>query len=141
MPGRDASRPPQRGPERAPPAPQGIRRRDQRWALHAYNVIATVAETEQASYESAVHGLGADLLRNGLSAALATLERQKDSRGRALLDHLARAGVAGLANATGQDLARRVRELDIDDYAIATREILQLTTWLKRAAQATFGGS
>jgi len=32
-----------------------------------------------------------------------------------------------------------VRGLDVDGYIIATREILQLATWLKRAAQATFG--
>jgi len=138
MPGRDGPRPPQRGPESSAPAAKGIRRRDQRWALHAYDVVGKL-EKGQADYEIVVNSLGADILRNGLSAALATLERQKDSRGEVLLEHLASADLTGLANATGQDLARRVRGLDVDGYIIATREILQLATWLKRAAQATFG--
>jgi CRISPR-associated protein Cmr5 len=117
-----------------------IRRRDQRWALHAYDAVRKVSKGHQPDYEIVVNSLGADILRNGLSAALATLERQKDGRGGALLQHLASAGVTGLANVTGQDLARRVRELGVDGYTIATREILQLAAWLKRAAQATFGG-
>jgi len=34
-----------------------------------------------------------------------------------------------------------VRELDADGYMIATREMLQVATWLKRAVQATFEGA
>lgn len=139
MPGREPPRPPQRGPERPSPAPAPIRRRDQRWALHAYQVVAEIAKDAANDYKIVVHNLGADILRNGLSAALASLERRKEGRGRLLLDHLARAGVTSLENATGDDVARRVRGLDVDGYMIATREILQLAAWLKRAAQATFG--
>lgn len=136
-PGREAKRPPPRGPERAPePA---VRRRDQRWALHAYEVISKIPKDAQTDYKIAVNDLGAEILRNGLSVALAALERSKDGRGKALLEHVASAGVTGLAGVTGVQLPRRVRELEVDEYVIATREILQLAAWLKRAAQATFG--
>ncbi|NJM90824.1 MAG: type III-B CRISPR module-associated protein Cmr5, partial [Myxococcales bacterium] len=37
-----------------------------------------------------------------------------------------------------QTLAQRVRGLDADGYMMATRELLQVATWLKRAVQATF---
>ncbi len=137
MPGRETNRPPLRGPERAPAAT--VRRRDQRWALHAYEVVGEVPRGEQKDYEIAVNELGASILRNGLSAALAALERQKGGRGGILLQHVATAGVTGLAAISGKDLPGRVRQLDVDAYVIATREILQLATWLKRAAQATFG--
>jgi CRISPR-associated protein Cmr5 len=39
---------------------------------------------------------------------------------------------------TARELPRRVRELDAAGYMIATREILQIAMWLKRAVQATF---
>lgn len=55
-----------------------------------------------------------------------------------LLGHLASAGIPGLENATAQNLAERVRGLDTDSYMMATRELLQVATWLKRAVQATF---
>jgi hypothetical protein len=47
--------------------------------------------------------------------------------------------VSGLEGATKNDLPDRVRRLDVDGYMIATREILQLAAWLRRAVQATFG--
>jgi CRISPR-associated protein Cmr5 len=116
-----------------------VRRRDQRWALHAYAVVAQIPREGQKDYKIAVNDLGAAILRNGLSAALAGLERQKDQRGGTLLQHLATAGVTSLADGTGEALPHRVRMLDVNGYMIATREILQLAAWLKRAAQATFG--
>jgi CRISPR-associated protein Cmr5 len=119
--------------ERLPPA---VRRRDQRWALHAYGVVETVSPLERESYEIVVNGLGADILRNGLSVALATLERQAGPRGRTLLEHLASAGVTGLAGSDGAQLPARVRGLPVDKYMLATRELLQLAAWLKRACQA-----
>jgi CRISPR-associated protein Cmr5 len=84
-----------------------------------------------------VNDLGANILRSGLCAAIAAVQRLGD-RGALLLDHLAAAGVPGIDGATGKDLARRVRELDADAYMIATREMLEVAVWLKRAVQATF---
>lgn len=136
MPGRDTPRPPHRLERAEPPT---IRRRDQRWALYAYKVVGDIASTAQKDYKIAINDLGANILRNALSAALAALERQKGGRGGLLLGHLAEAEVTGLAGATKEDLPRRVRELKVDGYMMATREILQLAGWLKRAAQATFG--
>ena len=111
--------------------------RDQRRALHAYDAVAKVEKKQQKDYEIAVNDLGANILRSGLCAALAAIQRLGD-RGRILLDHLATAGVPGLDGANADDLAQRVRQLDADGYMIATREMLLVAAWLKRAVQATF---
>ena len=111
--------------------------RDQQRALHAYNAVATVQSGQQKDYEIAVNDLGANILRSGLCAAIASVQRL-GNRGDVILAHLASAGVPGLENATAQDLAQRVRGLDADSYMMATRELLQVATWLKRAVQATF---
>lgn len=113
--------------------------RDQERALHAYKVVGGVPSDKQSrdNYKSAINDLGANILRSGLCAAIASVQRLGD-RGQALLEHLASAGVPGLNGATACDLARRVRELDTDSYMIATRELLRVAAWLKRAVQATF---
>jgi CRISPR-associated protein Cmr5 len=112
--------------------------RDQRRALDAYGVVARVPEAQRKHYQIAVNDFGANILRSGLCAAIASVQRL-GSRGELLLDHIAAAGLPGLERAAANDVARRVRELDADAYMIATREALKVAVWLKRAVQATFG--
>lgn len=114
--------------------------RDQQRALHAYDSVAKVQREQQKDYKIAVNDLGANILRSGLCAAIASVQRL-GNRGDVLLWHLASAGVPGLEHATAQNLAERVRGLDADSYVIATRELLQVATWLKRAVQASFEGT
>ncbi|MBI2566727.1 MAG: type III-B CRISPR module-associated protein Cmr5 [Candidatus Schekmanbacteria bacterium] len=123
-----------------PDALQKPLRRDQRCALHAYEAVGRVPRNQQKDYEITVNDLGTNILRSGLCAAIAGLQRL-GNRGELLLGHLAAASVSGLDGATADDLARRVRELDADTYMISTREMLQVAVWLKRAVQATFGGA
>lgn len=111
--------------------------RDQQRALHAYDAVGGVQKAQQKDYQIAVNDLGANILRSGLCAAIASVQRL-GSRGDILLGHLASAGVPGLEGATAQNLAQRVRGLDADSYMLATRELLSVATWLKRAVQATF---
>lgn len=111
--------------------------RDQKRALHAYDAVSQVPTDQQKDYKIAVNDLGANILRSGLCAAIASVQRL-GNRADVLLGHLASAGVPGLENTTARNLAHRVRELDADSYMMATREILQVATWLKRAVQATF---
>lgn len=120
------------------PAAQGTHTRDQGRALYAYQAVAGVSKEKRKDYKIAVNDLGANILRSGLAAAMATLERLGDG-GKALLDHLAMAGVPGLDGATKDSLPDCVRRLDVDAYMIATREMIAVATWLKRAVQATFG--
>ena len=124
----------------APAEPNGSapRLRQQVWALHAYQVVDQVSREDRDDYEIVVNGLGANVLRGGLAAAMAALERQ-DRRGRLLLQHLASAGFTGLDGATEDDLPDRVRHLDLDGYVIVSREVLQFATWLRRAIQAPGG--
>ncbi|HZV49120.1 MAG TPA: type III-B CRISPR module-associated protein Cmr5 [Candidatus Dormibacteraeota bacterium] len=123
-------------PPTPPPAPSQPRLRQQMWALHAYESVRSVTGN-RTDYEIAVNDLGADVLRSGLAAAMAALERKRDRGGGLLLKHLADAKISGLADATAQDLPDRVRRLDLDAYLLATREVLQLATWFRRAVQAT----
>ncbi len=118
--------------------PQGMLMRDQERALHAYDCIDHVPKDQQRNYKIAVNDLGVNIMRSGLCAALAAVQRQGE-RSKPLLEHLAGASVPGLENADACDLPRRVRELNTEAYMIATREMLQVAMWLKRAAQATFG--
>ncbi|MCS6800033.1 MAG: type III-B CRISPR module-associated protein Cmr5 [Myxococcota bacterium] len=111
--------------------------RDQRRALHAYESVGKVPKAQRKDYEIALNDLGANILRSGLCAAIAAVQRLGD-RGSLLLEHLASADVPGLEGAKASDLARRIRALDADGYMIATRELLQVATWLKRAVQASF---
>ncbi len=113
------------------------RLRQQLWARHAYESVTSVQDGQRKDYEIAVNDLGADVLRSGLAAAMAALERKRKRGGGLLLDHLAAAGISGLEEATGQNLPDRVRRLELDAYLLATREVLQLATWFRRAVQAT----
>ena len=121
-----------------PEEPEKLMLRDQRRALHAYDAVGSVPADMRKDYKIAVNDLGANILRSGLCAAFASVQRL-GSRGNLLLGHLADAKIPGLENATASDLAEKVRELDCDGYMIATREMLHVSTWLKRAVQATFG--
>lgn len=114
--------------------------RDQQRALFAYDAVGGVPSSGKSreAYKSAVFALGTNILRSGLCAAIASVQRLNDDGGRILIRHLANASVPGLAGATAENFASRVRDLDADSYMMATREILQVATWLKRAVQATF---
>ena len=113
--------------------------RDQRSALYAYKVVSEVPEGQRRDYKIVVNDFGANVLRSGLCAAIARLERETGGRGGLLLGHLAGAGLPGLEGVSPDDLPGRVRALDVEAYMIATREVLQMAAWLKRAAQAIFG--
>ena len=140
-----ASSPPR--PSRAPastqpaPAPSGpVVLRDQERARFAYERVAKVRDLGEKvfrDYENAVLDLGADILRVGLLAALAAVQRLGD-RGKPLLDDLAKANIPGLEAKDGAQLVERARKLDVDGYMIATRETLAVVSWLRRACQATF---
>ncbi len=113
--------------------------RDQRRALHAYECVKDVPEKERPDYETRVNNLGSTVLRNGLAAALAFLEREKDRPAvNRLLEHLASAGIPGLQGVKGADLPGKVRGLELRGYMLATREVLHLAVWFRRAVQATF---
>lgn len=113
--------------------------REQQRALHAYQCVERVGSEERADYGTRVRSLGATVLRNGLAAALAFLERDKDKPAvKRLLDDLASAKLPGLAQVKGGELPARVRGLELRGYMLATREVLRLTVWFQRAVQATF---
>jgi CRISPR-associated protein Cmr5 len=109
--------------------------RDQARARFAYERVAAVPADRRDDYENAVLGLGADILRVGLLAALAAVQRLGDRGGR-LLDDLAAAKIPGLEAKDGAQLVEKARKLDVVAYMIATRETLAVVAWLRRACQA-----
>lgn len=114
--------------------------RDQRRALHAYACVRELLGSPQHNdYRIAVNDLGTNVRRLGLAAALSQIEaeaRKHTSASRALLDHLGKAGITGLANTNADSIADAARKLDVDRYMLATRELLQVATWFRRAVQA-----
>jgi CRISPR-associated protein Cmr5 len=106
--------------------------------------VEKVPKERRADYKALVNSFGALVLRNGLAAALAFVERKKEKKGEEtaealFLDHLAAATIPGLESIKrGGELPAAVRGLDVAPYMLATREVLKLSIWFRRAAQATF---
>lgn len=116
--------------------------RDQKRALHAYQCVEKIAKQDKpikAKYKILVNGLGASILRSGLAATVAFIEREKNAKAvTLLLDHLAAAEIPGITGA-GATLPGQVRKLERDAYILATRELLRVVLWFRRAVQATLG--
>lgn len=123
--------------------------REQQRALDVYARVRTARDKGKAlcaEYKPRVNGLGAAVLRDGLAAALAFLEREVKSNAAAqhLLEDLtwclARARLPGLSEPSLKRLGLpgAVRALGLNEYMLATRESLRLLVWFRRAVQATF---
>ncbi|MBM3268574.1 MAG: type III-B CRISPR module-associated protein Cmr5 [Candidatus Sericytochromatia bacterium] len=114
--------------------------RDQERARHAYQAAAQAKselKDKFEDYKGAVKDLGADILRNGLAAAVSTLERDKSRQEvRLVFRDLASAGIPHFEECTGESLPSRIRELETAHYMLATRETLKFVVWLKRAVEA-----
>ncbi len=115
--------------------------RDQERARHAYACVGKVSESDRQSYRQdyriAVMDLGSSVRRLGLAGATALIEQdaRKLDAASSLLEHLSQARVSGLEGSTGRTLPADIRALDFQSYMLATREILHITTWFKRAVQ------
>lgn len=120
--------------------PQPKLLRDQERAIYAYRQVATsVGDADRDDYETALQTFTGTLVRSGLAAAMAALERIRKRQGtQTFLTHLAGAGIPGLEATAWDTLGGAVRALDLDRYMLATREILRLTAWFRRAVQAKF---
>ena len=115
--------------------------RDQERALHAYKRVAETAQTAKTfeNYGRIVDDFGICVKRLGLSAALADVQRRGGPAAEAFFDHVATHGLPKLLGATGTTLLRAIRELDMFDYLLVSKETLKLASWLKRAVQAYRG--
>ena len=116
--------------------------KDQERARRAYGLVTNV-EDKQDDYKIAMNGLGANIIRLGLSAALAELQRRGGKGGDQALDHLAavlnEVNLPGLGNALKRDnLVNRINRLGAQDYMLVTRELMAQISWFRRAMQAIF---
>lgn len=110
--------------------------RDQQRAQHAYACVGRVPKARRDDYKVLVNGLGANILRSGLAATIAFLEREKRDEATTLLGDLGAAKIPGLENTNAATLPARVRGLGLDEYMLATREMLRVVLWFRRAVQA-----
>ncbi len=120
-------------------------RRDQRQAAHAYACVREVPADQQDEYRIAVDTLGPALLRTGLCAAFSFLQRRANTDAvQRLFKDLANADIPGLTVGDKEKpevaLPERAWQLELEDYMLASRELLLVTHWFKRAIQATFKG-
>lgn len=122
-----------------------MRTRDQERAIRAYDQVQKVNKKKRDEYRTLVHGLGPLVLRSGLVTALAFLQRKRgddeDDPAKLLFEHLARADIPGLRaepDRAAEQLGERARHLDLEPTMLATRELLKVVEWLKRAVEATF---
>lgn len=109
--------------------------RDQQRARHAFDRVAVVKAGDRDEYKIAVNSFGANVIRSGLAAALAFLERKKDASS-LFLNDLRSAGIPGVTKE--RSLPDQIRDMDVQSYMLVTREILKVTLWFKRAVQAQF---
>jgi CRISPR-associated protein Cmr5 len=116
-----------------------MRTRDQERALHVYDCVTRLDTSLRGDYKVMAKDLGANIMRSGLCAALAFIHRDvKERAARAFLDHLTAAmktvGISALGKvARGDELFAAVRELELADYMLVTREMLRLAIWFRRA--------
>ena len=112
--------------------------RDQQRALAAYETLdAVVAADNLKNFASLVNGLGGQIIRTGLAASLAFAARYRDdAAATALFDHLRKAKIPGVEGKNRLELITSVSKLDVRAYMHATRELLRVILWLKRAIQA-----
>lgn len=110
--------------------------RDQKRALDTFERVRQVHVGQLSDYRIAAQGLVVNLIRSGLAASMADLLRTAARPGSAqfakdlcgsLPEHLRPTGEA--------NMLRWAAELPTDRYMLATREVLRLSVWFKRALQ------
>lgn len=110
--------------------------RDQERAKHAYKSVNEVPKNAQKDYKILVNGFGPHIVRSGLAATLAFIERDKSEKAVQLfLEHLATAKIPGIPNDPAR-LFETIREAPMEDYMLITREMLKTILWFKRAVQS-----
>jgi CRISPR-associated protein Cmr5 len=110
---------------------------DQRRAYHAYNCVSEVTNLKE--YKVLVNGLGPNIIRSGLVAALAFLQRYRSPDvKKQFAQHIA-SGLPQEWKVPNEldEFVAHVRKVDNMQYMLITREIMRLTLWFKRAVQAS----
>jgi len=114
--------------------------RDQLRARHAYASVASVPTRQRDDYRIAVNSFGAHVIRTGLCAAIAWLQRDDRDASGLFLKHLDAAEIRGLVSPPGgtkaSSFADKVHAAEAANYMVATRDTLALVVWFRRAVQA-----
>ncbi len=116
--------------------------KDQERARRAYTLVEGIKK-KQKDYKTTLNALGGNIIRLGLSAALAELQRREKLGGQEVLEHMAQvlkeANLPGLGDdVTAENLVKNINALNAEDYMLATREVMAHLAWFRRAVQALF---
>jgi len=114
--------------------------KDQERARRAYTLVEGIKK-KQRDYKTTLNALGGNIIRLGLSAALAELQRREKLGGQEVLEHMAQvlkeANLPGLGDdVTAENLVKKINALNAEDYMLATREVMAHLAWFRRAVQA-----
>ncbi len=123
-----------------------MRTLDQRRMTVAHNAFLPLSAADRKLWEGLVNGLGAEVQRCGLLQALAFLHRRSSERERELVGTLCTLiaqHLKQMRHLTDEQsrgpLLTTVRDLPVDAYMRVTREVIELSVWLKRSAQIGVG--
>ncbi len=117
--------------------------RDQQRAALAYKHVSPYQNQEKPKkkkYGSMVHSLPALLQTAGLCQALHFVRSRKDDDQKKLVEHLAEhLHRVNPSIKTGDDLLKRAREADLDEYLQLTDEAMACAAWYRRLVQGVLG--
>jgi CRISPR-associated protein Cmr5 len=110
--------------------------RNQTYAIDALEKVSdykkNASETDRKSYGSMCHKLPILIHTSGLAQALTFAQTRDKEPLRQMLNDLA----ATVGQTDGPALAKRARELSLNDYMLLTRHVLAALLWYKRFAQS-----
>ena len=103
-----------------------MRIRDQDRARQAYTDVSGVPPNQRPGYKIAVNSFGTYVLREGLAAALAWIERDKNEEAKVrLIEHLAHTNLRVIGPVKDwQAFCKQARAVPASEFMLATRDLL-----------------
>lgn len=107
--------------------------RDQKYAADVYEKVSKIKEADRASYGSMAHKLPILIHKAGLAQALSFVDSRGNPSQKQLLIDLQ--GTVESQN----PLVERAREVELSEYMLLTKQVLDALLWYKRFAQSVLG--
>lgn len=114
--------------------------RDQKYALSAFERVSIISKKEKQFYETygaMAHKLPILIRKAGLAQALSFVEAKAKAKDKAAYSSL----LADLKATVGrnENLAALARSVELTDYILLTKQVMDALLWYKRFAQSVLG--
>ena len=112
-----------------------MKTRDQEYAISAYERVSIVSKNEKETYGAMAHRLPILIRKAGLAQALSFVEAKatdKPAYGSLLADLKATVR-------RNENLATLARSVELEDYMLLTKQVMDALLWYKRFAQSILG--